>query len=320
VEKLSEGRTWRQGIPLTDRLDYFSGPSNNLPSCLAMEKLGGIEVPERGEYLRVIFCELTRIANHCQAVGFFLNDLGAMHTPLMYTFREREKILDMFELTFGARMTANYMRPGGVSQDVSEEFWPRVRKFVREMPHYIDEYEQLLTQNEILRSRTIGVGIMTREQGIAYSASGPFLRASGVPWDLRKNDPYSIYDRFQFDVPTRPTGDCYDRYLVRIAEMRQSVRILEQALKDVPKGPCCANVPLMLRLPPGDAYARIEAPKGELGVYIVSDGSTAPYRLKIRRPSFINLTVLRDLVIGFKVADVVGILGSIDIVLGEVDC
>jgi len=320
IEKLAEGRTYAQNIPFTDRLDYLAAMTNNVAYCMAVEKLAGIKVPERGEYLRVIFSELMRIASHLMAVGFFLNDLGAMMTPVLYMWREREKILDMFEMACGQRMMYNYMRIGGMSQDVPEEFLPAVKKFIAEMPRYIDEYDQLLAQNEILLARSKGVGILPRETAVSIGASGPVLRASGVKWDLRKMDPYSIYDRFDFEVPTGQTGDCYDRYWVRMQEMRQSVRIVEQALKQLPgKGSVCADVPQFFRAPKGEAYVCIEAPKGNLGFYVVSDGSIAPYRLHIYPPTLINITAMKDMAVGWKIADLIIIFGSIDVVLGEID-
>jgi NADH-quinone oxidoreductase subunit D len=320
IEKLAETRTYTQFIPLTDRLSYLTSMANNHAYVLAAEKVAGITVPERGEYLRVIMDELMRISNHLMAVGFFLNDLGcSVFTPLLYMYREREKLLDLFEMVCGQRLTYNYMRIGGVSHDLPEEFLPAVRQFVAEMPSYIEEYEALLAENEILLARTKGVGILPRELAINTSASGPVLRASGVEWDIRKVDPYSVYDRFEFDIPTGEIGDNYDRYRVRIQEMHQSLRILRQALEQIPEGEACARVPQLLRPPKGEAYGRIESPQGELGFYIVSDNSIAPYRLHIRPPTLINLTALRDMVIGWKLADVIATFGSIDICLGEVD-
>ncbi|HET6477721.1 MAG TPA: NADH-quinone oxidoreductase subunit D [Dehalococcoidales bacterium] len=319
IEKLAEQRTYTGIIPLTDRLDYIASMSNNLAYVLAVEKLAGIKVPERAEYLRVIIAELQRIAAFLIAVGAFLNDCGAYFTPFLYMFREREKIVDLFEMVSGQRLTYNYMRVGGVSQDIPGEFLPALRKFIDRMPHYIDEYDRLLQQNEILLARAKGVGILPREMAINYSASGPVLRASGVKWDIRKADPYSIYDRFEFDVPTGSVGDCYDRYRQRIEEMRQSVRIIKQAMAQLPSGPVKAEVPHLVRPPAGEAYARLEAPKGELGFYLVSDNSIAPYRCHIRPPSLINLTALREMVRGWKIADVIIIFGSIDITVGEID-
>jgi NADH-quinone oxidoreductase subunit D len=319
IEKLAEERTYTQVIPLTDRLDYVASMTNNHAYVLAVERLAGITVPERAEYLRVIMDEMMRISSHLMAVGFLLNDMGAFFTPLMYMFREREKLLDLFEMVCGQRLTYNYMRIGGLSHDIPPEFLPALNRFVQEMPHFIDEYDQLLAENEILLARTKGVGVLSRELAINASASGPVLRASGVSWDIRKADPYSVYDRFKFQVPIGTAGDIYDRYWVRIQEMRHSVRILEQAIKGLPSGEVMAKVPPLLRPPQGEAYAHIESPRGELGFYVVSDNSIAPYRLHIRAPTFINLTTLRDLVIGWKLADAVAVFGSIDIVLGEVD-
>ena len=319
VEKLAEQRTYTGIIPLTDRLDYISSMNNNLAYCLAVEKLAGIKVPERAEYLRVIMAELQRIAAFLIAVGAFLNDCGAFFTPFMYMFREREKIVDLLEMVSGQRLTYNYIRVGGVSQDIPEEFLPALRTFVAQMPGFIDEYDRLLMQNEILLARTKGVGILTREQAINCAASGPVLRASGVKWDIRQADPYSIYDRFEFNIPTGTVGDCYDRYRVRVAEMRQSLRIIQQAMTQLPPGPVKAAVPHLIRPPVGEAYAHLEAPKGELGFYLVSDNSIAPYRCHIRPPSLINLTALRDMVRGWKVADLIVIFGSIDITVGEID-
>jgi len=319
IEKLAEGRTYTQNIPFTDRLDYLASMTNNLAYAMAVEKLAGIAVPERAEYLRVIMSELQRIASHLVGVGSFLNDCGAFMTPFLYMFREREKILDLFEMVCGQRLTYNYIRIGGVSYDIPEEFLPALDKFVREMPGFIDEYDQLLAENEILLARAKGVGILPKELAINTSASGPVLRASGVKWDIRKADPYSVYDRFEFDIPTGSTGDCYDRYRLRIQEMRQSVRIIKQAVEQLPQGEVLTRVPLRLRPPAGEAYGHIEGPKGELGFYLVSDNSVTPYRFHVRAPTLINLTALRDMMIGWKVADAVIIFGSIDICLGEVD-
>jgi len=319
IEKLAEERTYTQCIPLTDRLDYLASMSNNLAYVLAVEKLAGISVPERAEHLRVIMVELQRIASHLAAVGFFLNDLGTMMTPLLYMYREREKILELFEMVCGQRLTYNYMRIGGVSQDIPDEFVPGLRKFLDEFPGFVDEYDTLLEKNEIVLSRTKGVGVLPAQLAINCGVTGPSLRASGVKWDLRKTDPYSIYDRFDFDVPTGTAGDCYDRYRVRVQEMRQSARIVGQALAALPRGEIRARLPRVIQAPPGEAYGHIEAPKGELGFYLVSDGGIAPYRFKIRAPSFINLTVLREISIGMKVADLIAIFGSLDVVMPEVD-
>jgi len=319
VEKLAEERTYTGVIPLTDRLDYISSMTNNLAYVMAVEKLAGIKVPERAEYLRVIMAELQRIVNHLIAVGSFFNDCGAYYTPFLHMFREREKIIDLFDMVCGQRLTYNYMRIGGVSQDIPEEFLPAMDRFLEQMPRAVDEFDRFLKENEILLARSKGVGILSQEQAINCSITGPVLRATGVEWDLRKKDPYSIYDRFDFDIPTGENGDCYDRYRVRVEEMRQSLRILEQAVKQLPSGPVRADVPHLFHPPVGDAYGHIEAPKGELAFYVVSDNSIAPYRCHIRPTSLLNIAALRDMVIGWKIADLTIIFGSIDICLGEVD-
>ena len=319
VEKLAEGYTYKQSICLTDRLDYVAAMSNNLAYVLAVEKLAGIAVPERADYLRVILAELQRIVSHLVAVGAFLNDCGAFQTPILYMFREREKILDLFEMACGQRLTYNYMRFGGLSQDVPEEFLPALKKFLDQMPGYIDEYDRLIAENEIFIARARGVGILPREMAISNSASGPVLRASGVAWDIRRADPYSLYPRFEFDIPTGTAGDCYGRYWGRIKAMRQSVRIIKQAVEQLPQGPVTTKLSLNLKPPAGEAYAHVEAPKGDLGFYLVSDGTDKPYRWHVRAPSLLNLTALRDMCIGWKVADVILIFGSIDITMGEVD-
>ncbi|MDD5288286.1 MAG: NADH-quinone oxidoreductase subunit D [Dehalococcoidales bacterium] len=319
IEKLAERHTYTQNIVFTDRLDYLTSMTNNQAYVMAVEKLAGIQVPERAEYLRVIMAELMRISSHLMAVGFLLNDLGAFMTPLLYMFREREKILDLFDMVCGQRLTYNYMRIGGLSQDIPEEFLPALKKFIASLPGFIAEYDQLLAENEIMLVRTKNVGILSRESAINYSTAGPVLRGSGVKWDIRKSNPYSIYDRFDFDVPIGMVGDVYDRYRVRIEEMRQSIRIINQAIEQLPQGEIQSKVPRVFRPPKGEAYGYIEGPKGELGFYLVSDGSTNPYRLHIRPPSLINLTALRDLIIGVKIADAMVIFGSIDICVGEVD-
>jgi NADH-quinone oxidoreductase subunit D len=237
----------------------------------------------------------------------------------MYCFRERERILDMFEMLCGARITVSYMRPGGVTQDAPPEFWDALAVFTHDMPGYIDDLEGLITGNEVVLARTRDVGILTDETAVANSVTGPMLRASGVQWDLRKADPYEIYDRVEFDVPIGATGDTFDRYIVRIQEMRESVRIIRQCVEQIPDGPVREDAPFFMRPPAGDAYATVEAPKGELGFYLVSDGGIAPYRCKIRAPSFINMNVLRELLVGWKMGDLIIIFGSTDIVMGEVD-
>jgi NADH-quinone oxidoreductase subunit D len=276
-------------------------------------------VPERGEYLRVILSEVQRIFSHLLGLGAFFLDLGTFITPFLYMFREREKIMDLMDMLCGQRLNYNFMRIGGMSHDIPKEFLPALKKFISQMPGYIDEYDQLMAENEILLARTKGIGILTTEQAINSSAAGPVLRGSNIKWDLRKANPYSVYDHFDFDIPVGLTGDTYDRYRVRIEEMRQSVRIIEQAMEQLPPGPVSTKVPSLISPPPGDAYVAVEGPKGELGYYIVSDGSPKPYRMHIRAPSLINLTALRDIIIGWKVADVFVIFGSIDIVMNEVD-
>ncbi len=320
-EKLAEERTYVQVITLTDRLDYVAAMTNNQAYCIAVEKLAGIEVPDRAKYLRTIAAELQRIASHLVATGFFLNDVGAFATPLMYCFRERERILDLFEMLCGARITLSYMRPGGVFDDAPEDFWPALKKFVQEMPHYIDEYEQLITENEVFVVRTRNIGILSQETAINCSVSGPMLRATGLAWDWRKMDPYDAYDRVKFEVPTGTVGDNFDRYWIRIQEMRQSVKIIEQCMQQIEPGPVKAfSEPQLIRPEPGaEAYGRVESPKGELAFYLVSDGGISPYRCKIRSPSLINLTVLHDLLVGWKLADLIVTFGSIDINMGEVD-
>jgi NADH-quinone oxidoreductase subunit D len=319
IEKLAEQRTYTGIIPLTDRLDYLAAMSNNLAHCMAVEKLADIKVPERAEYIRVILAELQRIASHLIAIGAMLNDCGAFQTPILYMLREREKILDLFEMLSGQRLTYNFIRPGGLTQDTPPEFMPALQKVVNALPRFFAEYDQLLKDNEILIARAKGVGILTAERAVNASASGPVLRASGVKWDLRKDDPYSIYRRFEFEIPTGQAGDCYDRYWVRMEEMRQSLGIIQQAMRQIPAGDIQTQVPALIRPPVGEVYAHIEAPKGELGFYIVSDNSIAPYRYHIHGPSLINLTALRDMVVGWKIADAILIFGSIDICMGEVD-
>jgi NADH-quinone oxidoreductase subunit D len=288
---------------------------------LAVEKLAGLAVPERAEYIRVITAELTRLQNHTCLVGFLLMDMGALGTPLMYAFREREKLLDLFEALTGARMMCNYMRFGGCRVDLPPGWLEAAKKSVAEYPRFLDEYENLLTGNEILFSRTQGVGKLSPELAVNAGITGPMLRASGVDYDVRKIDRYGIYDRFKFRVPLGDHGDVYDRYMIRILEMRESLAILEQALRDIPEGPIIDPKAKLRSFRPktGEAYGRIESPKGELGFYLISDGSPNPYRYRVRPPSLINLTILEDMCLGHSVADVVVILGSVDIVLGEVD-
>jgi NADH-quinone oxidoreductase subunit D len=332
MEKLAEERTYTQNIPFTDRTDYLSAMTGNLAYVLAVEKLCGIEVPKRAHWLRMLMCELQRIASHCMAVGIFANDCGAWQTPVMHMMRDRERVLDLFEMACGARLTLNYMRIGGVSRDTPAEFMPAAKEFIKDMPKKLGEYEDLLLENEIIVERSRGIGVLTPEQAMAYSVSGPMLRASGVAWDIRKADPYAAYDKVDFDIAVGVHGDVYDRFVVRLAEMRQSIHIVEQALEMMPEGPVHAQLPtatvqpigqpvapLAIRPPVGEAYGRIESPRGELGFYIVSDGSPAPFRFHIRSPSYINLTPMKLMSVGATVADAIVILGSVDIVVGEVD-
>jgi NADH-quinone oxidoreductase subunit D len=319
-EKIAEGTTYVGSLPYTDRLDYFCSMTNNWAYCQTVEKLGNITVPERAQYLRVIMAELTRLVNHAALAGFLLNDLGALGTPLLYAFREREKILDLFEWASGARMMCNYFRFGGARNDVPPGWLEKTREVVDAFPGFLDEYERLLTANEIVLSRTQGVGVLTKALAINAGITGPMLRASGVNYDLRKVDRYGIYDRFSFRIPLGEAGDTYDRLMIRLLEMRESIGILQQALRDIPAGPVDAGVKIRnFKVPAGEMYTRIESPKGELGFYVISDGTPKPYRYRVRPPSLINLTILEDLCLGHKVADVVIILGSVDIVLGEVD-
>ena len=320
-EKIAENTTYLGSMPYTDRLDYFCSLTNNWAYALAVEKLAGLQVPERAEYIRVITAELTRLQNHASLAGFLLQDMGASGTPLMYAFREREKILDLFESLTGARMMCNYMRFGGCRVDLPEGWLEAAKRVVDDFPRFVDEYERLLSENEILLARTQGVGVLPQPLAINASVTGPMLRASGINYDIRKVDKYGVYDRFSFRVPLGEHGDVYDRYMIRVLEMRESVKILQQALRDLPAGPIIDPKAKLRGFRPkaGEAYGRIEAPKGELGFYLISDGSPNPYRYHVRPPSFINLTILEDMCLGHIVADVVIILGSVDIVLGEVD-
>jgi NADH-quinone oxidoreductase subunit D len=320
-EKIAEGTSYLASMPYTDRLDYFCSLTNNWAYALAVEKLTGQEVPERAEYIRVILAEFTRIQNHASTIGFLLQEMGASGTPLMYAFREREKILDLFESLTGSRMMCNYMRFGGCRVDVSAAWLNAARKVLAGLPAFVDEFEALLSSNEILMARCQGVGVLRPDLAVNAGISGPMLRASGVNYDIRKIDHYGIYDRFKYRVPLGDHGDIYDRYMVRVLEMRESIRILEQAIPEIPAGAIMDPKSKIrgFRPKPGEAYGRIEGPKGELGFYLISDGSPNPYRYRVRPPSLINLTVLEDMCIGQSVADVVLIFGSVDIVLGEVD-
>jgi NADH-quinone oxidoreductase subunit D len=308
-------------MPYTDRLDYFCSMTNNWAYAMSVEKLAGLQVPERAEYIRIITAELTRLVNHTCLMGFLVQDMGALGTPLMYAFREREKILDLFESLSGARMMCNYMRFGGCRCDLPAGWLEQAQQVVDDYPRFLDEYERLLMGNEILMARSQNVGVLPKKLAISAGITGPMLRASGVNYDIRKVDKYGFYDRFTFRVPLGDHGDVYDRLMVRLLEMRESLGILQQALKTIPEGPIVDPKAKLRGFKPkvGEAYGRIEAPKGELGFYLISDGSPNPYRYRVRPPSFVNLTVLEDMCLGHTVADVVIILGSVDIVLGEVD-
>ena len=320
-EKIGERNTFIMNMPYTDRLDYLSSMSNNFGYALAVEKLMNVKPTERAEYIRVMMAEMTRISSHLMAIGALLNDLGAYFTPMLYALEERELLLDIFEAVSGSRMMCNYFRFGGVARDLPEGTLQKIKGlFFERLPRKIDEIDRFLSENEIIRGRGIGQGVLTAEDAIKYSAAGPLLRASGIPYDVRRAEPYSIYDRFEFDVIVRENGDIYDRLMVRFDEIRQSIRIVQQAVKLIPDGPVMALKPMyQVRVPPGEAYGRVEGPKGELGFYIVSNGKPYPWRYHVRAPSFINLTAFGPICVGQKVADVVAVLGSIDIVLGEVD-
>jgi NADH-quinone oxidoreductase subunit D/NADH-quinone oxidoreductase subunit C/D len=320
-EKIGERNTFLQNMPFTDRLDYFNSMYNNWGYALAVEKLMGVQVPERAEYIRVIMGELSRIQNHFMLIGFLLNDLGAYFTPALYAFEERELILDIFEAASGARMMCNYFRFGGVVRDVDDGTMQKIKDLVFErIPAKAEEFDRFLSENEILVSRTKGVGYLSPEDAVATSLTGPLLRAAGIPYDIRRAEPYGIYDRFDFDVAVRYNSDLFDRYMIRLDEIHQSLRILQQALKQIPEGPVISGKPqYQVRVPAGEAYARVESPKGELGYYIISNGKPNPYRYHVRAPCFINLTSLEKTCVGNKIADFVTILGAVDIVMGEVD-
>jgi NADH-quinone oxidoreductase subunit D len=320
-EKIAESASYLGSMPYTDRLDYIGSLTNNWAYALAVEKLAGIQVPERAEYIRVITAELTRLQNHASTIGFLTQEMGASGSPLMYSFREREKILDLFEALTGSRMMCNYMRFGGCRVDLPAGWLEQTKKVVAEFPRFLDEFERLLAGNEILLARTQGVGVLSKELAIQGGITGPILRASGVNYDIRKVDKYGIYDRFDFRIPIGEHGDVYDRYMVRMLEMRESVKILNQALRDIPPGPIMDVKTKIRGFRPkaGEAYGRIESAKGELGFFLISDGSPNPYRYRVRPPSLINLTVLEDMCLGSNVSDTIVIFGTIDIVLGEVD-
>jgi len=343
IEKLSEHRTYHQTIPLTDRLDYLAPMSNNLGYVLAVEKLLGIDVPERAQTIRVIMAELTRLKSHLVWIACHALDIGAM-TVFLYAFRERENIMDIYEMVSGARMTSNFFRVGGLSKDIPEGFTAAVREVIDTFPGHFDTYEGLLTKNTIWLQRTIGNGVISAEDAIDYGITGPALRGSGVDWDLRRDNPYSGYEKYDFKVPVGENCDTFDRYKVRLVEMRESVKIIRQALDSLKPGPVLADEPQIcyppkenvynsieglihhfkiasegFSAPEGEVYQSVEAPKGELGYYLVSDGSTKPYRMRIRPPSFVNLQAIEKMAKGAMIADLVAVIGTLDIVLGEID-
>jgi NADH-quinone oxidoreductase subunit D len=319
TEKLAEDLQYTQIIPYTDRMDYLSAMTNNYVICHAVETMMDLEIPERAEYLRVLVMELGRVASHLVWYGTYLLDIGAL-SPFLYAFREREMIINLLNEISGARLTFNYMRVGGVKWDAPEGWIEKVREFVPYMRKQLEGYHDLVSGNEIFLNRVKGVGKYTKEEALSYSLSGANLRCTGVNWDLRKDEPYSIYDRFDFDVPVRNEGDAFSRYQIRMAEIEESLKIVEQAVEQFPEdGPIMAKVPRIIKAPKGEGYVRIESPRGEIGCYIASNGKKEPYRMKFRRPSFYNLQILPKLLKGENMANMVTILGGIDIVLGEVD-
>ena len=343
TEKLIEHKTYLQAIPYFDRLDYVSPMCQEHAFALATENLLGLEVPERGQYIRVLFSEITRILNHILNLTAYALDVGAM-TPLLWGFEEREKLMEFYERVSGARLHAAYFRPGGVHQDIPDNLASDIFEFCKTFTKFIDDMEELLTENRIFRQRTVDIGVITGDEAQDWGMSSPVLRASGIAWDLRKSQPYDVYDKLQFNVPIGKTGDCYARYLVRVAEMRESVSIIEQSLENMPNGPVIAEnnkfVPPKrsemkktmealihhfklytegYHVPAGETYTAVEAPKGEFGVYLISDGSSKPYKCKIRAPGFSHLASMDYLIKGHMLADVPAVLGSLDIVFGEVD-
>jgi NADH-quinone oxidoreductase subunit D len=317
-EKLAELRTYVNYLPLTDRWDYLNAMGNNMVYAETVERLMDLEVPTRAHYLRMMVCELNRIASHLVFIGTFGLDVGAM-TPFLYCFRDREKILDLFEAICGARLTYSYMRIGGVAADAPDGWVQRVQDFCDYLPAKLAEIDTLFTGNEIFILRTRDIGKIPPEMAMEWGLSGPMLRGSGIPWDIRKEFPYALYNEVEFDVPIGTNWDCYDRYIVRRQEIDESLKILRQCVQKIPDGDVMAKVPKTIRPKAGEVYHAVETPRGELGLYMVSDGTDKPYRMKIRRPSFVNLSIFSELVRNWKVADVVAILGSIDIVMGEVD-
>jgi NADH-quinone oxidoreductase subunit D len=343
IEKLSEYRTYHQILPLTDRLDYLAPMSNNLGYIVAVEKLMAVEVPERAETIRIIMAELTRLESHLVWIACHALDIGAM-TVFIYAFRERETVMEIYELISGARMTSNFFRVGGLSQDVPDEFVKKVSDFIDVMPGYLDQYEGLLTTNPIWLKRTVGNGVISAEDAIDFGITGPALRGSGVDWDLRRDNPYSGYEKYQFKVPVGENCDTFDRYKVRLIEMREACKIVRQGLDRLKPGPVLADCPQVcyppkenvynsieglihhfkiasegFPAPEGEVYQGVEAPKGELGFYIVSDGGNKPQRLRIRPPSFVNLQAIEKMAKGAMIADLVAVIGTLDIVLGEID-
>jgi NADH-quinone oxidoreductase subunit D len=343
TEKLIEYKTYLQAVPYFDRLDYVSPMNQEQAYSLAVERLLGIEAPRRAKYIRMLFAEITRILNHIMNIASYAMDVGAM-TPFLWLFEERERLMTFYDEVCGARMHANYVRPGGVSQDLPAGLIDRIRAWAAEYPHHIDKLEGLLTENRIFKQRTVDIGVVTKEQAVEWGFTGPNIRASGIPWDLRKSQPYDGYEEIDFDIPIGKHGDCYDRYLVRVEEMRQSVKIINQCLDKMPDGPVRVNDRKILpppraemkgsmealihhfklytegyRVPAGEVYVPTEAPKGEFGVYLVSDGTNRPYRCRIKAPGFIHLAGMDAMLQGHMLADVPAVLGSIDIVFGEVD-
>ncbi len=319
IEKLMEQRTYVQCVPYTDRLDYVSAMNNNLGFCSAVEALAGLEVPERAGYLRIMAAELNRIASHLIFIGTLAIDLGAA-TGMIYTFRDREKILDIFDELCGARMSFHYIRIGGVSHDVSLRALQQIETFLDYVPQMLQEYDELLSGNEIFCHRLQGTSVLSRQDALDFGLTGPNARASGLDYDIRKLDGYGLYDRFEFAVPLGQKGDNWDRYRVRFEEIRQSAGIVRQALDALPQGPVIGKVPKVLRPPAGEVYHRVENPRGELGFYLVSDGTVKPYRVHIRRPSFVNLQALDAMCRGMQLADSVAAFSTIDPLMGEVDC
>lgn len=343
TEKLIEYKTYTQAVPYFDRLDYVSPMSYEHCFSMAVEKLLGCQVPLRASFIRVLFCEITRIMNHLLNITTQALDVGAM-TPLLWMFEEREKMMEFYERVSGSRMHANYIRPGGVASDIDSALVNDIARFIDELPPKLDDMESLLTDNRIFKQRLVDIGIMNKKQAIEWGFSGPMLRASGVAWDLRRSQPYEVYDQLEFNIPIGKTGDCYDRYLVRIYEMHESIKIIKQCIDKLPSGPFKVDDPRIsipdrdemktsmeaminhfklftegYHVPAGEVYVAVEAPKGELGVYLVSDGSNKPYRCYIRAPGFAHLQALDNMSRGHFIADVVSNIGSMDVVFGEID-